>query len=260
MTNTPILNLPLLDAAQSQKILVHNEAIQMLDATFQLNVKSKALSSPPGSPANGDTYIVNGSGSGGWSGLTNDVVGYVNDQWVSFGKKEGWIAWDQNTGRQYVYTSSAWTALDSVVSGFIPRFIATLSADQPIAANTWAKVLYDTEVYDNGVFDNVTNHHFIAPSAGTYIFGATIGWKQTGEVTPTLVRSRFIKNGSTEILARFTSYKLTGTSVYGDELITSINVMCLLAQNDTVEVQQLFLAQASIVPGGISSFWGRKVG
>ena len=50
MANTTHLQLPLLAAAQAQKHVTYNEAIQRLDGLVQLSVKDRDLISPPGSP------------------------------------------------------------------------------------------------------------------------------------------------------------------------------------------------------------------
>ena len=49
--------LPLIDAAQAQKHVTHNEALRLLDALVQLAVESRTLTAPPGSPAEGACYI-----------------------------------------------------------------------------------------------------------------------------------------------------------------------------------------------------------
>ena len=55
---TSKLKLPELTASQSQKHVTHNEALFFLDNLVQLAVIDKDLSTPPGSPTQGATYIV----------------------------------------------------------------------------------------------------------------------------------------------------------------------------------------------------------
>lgn len=54
MVTTPNLDLPYIAAAQAQKHVTHNEAIRALDAVVQLSVLDRSLTSPPGSPAEGE--------------------------------------------------------------------------------------------------------------------------------------------------------------------------------------------------------------
>jgi hypothetical protein len=60
MSNTTHLQLPYLLASQAQKHVTHNEALRLLDAMVQLAVLDRDLTAPPGSPADGDRYIVVG--------------------------------------------------------------------------------------------------------------------------------------------------------------------------------------------------------
>ena len=61
---TTHLLLPYILPAQAQKHVNHNEALRILDGLVQLSVLDRVLSEPPGSPADGDRYIV-GSGATG---------------------------------------------------------------------------------------------------------------------------------------------------------------------------------------------------
>jgi hypothetical protein len=59
MSETIHLALPYIAASQAQKHVTHNEALRMLDALVMLSVKDRDLSAPPGSPEEGDRYLVN---------------------------------------------------------------------------------------------------------------------------------------------------------------------------------------------------------
>jgi len=50
---TPILGIPELEAAQGQKYLTVNQALQRLDALVNLTVFNRTQTAPPGSPAEG---------------------------------------------------------------------------------------------------------------------------------------------------------------------------------------------------------------
>lgn len=58
MTLTPNLLLPFIAQSQAQKEVTHNAGLTVLDALAQISVKSRAMAAPPGSPADGDRYIV----------------------------------------------------------------------------------------------------------------------------------------------------------------------------------------------------------
>ena len=61
---TTHLLLPYILAAQAQKHVTHNEALRILDGLVQLSVLDRDLTSPPGSPADGDRYIVASGATG----------------------------------------------------------------------------------------------------------------------------------------------------------------------------------------------------
>jgi hypothetical protein len=55
---TENLQLPLIEATQSQKHITINEALTKLDATVNLVVKSANILVPPNSASDGDRYLV----------------------------------------------------------------------------------------------------------------------------------------------------------------------------------------------------------
>ena len=53
MTDSTLLGLPYMDAAQSQKHVTHNEALALLDISLQIALDTMNVTVPPGSPAEG---------------------------------------------------------------------------------------------------------------------------------------------------------------------------------------------------------------
>jgi hypothetical protein len=74
MQKSPNLQLPYIAAAQAQKHVTHNEALQALDAIVQLAVLDRDLAVPPPLPNDGDRYIVRPTGSGEWSGHDQELA------------------------------------------------------------------------------------------------------------------------------------------------------------------------------------------
>ncbi|MCC7254216.1 DUF2793 domain-containing protein [Hyphomicrobium sp.] len=108
MDQTTKLNLPYILAAQSQKHVTHNEALRALDALVQLAVVDKDLSAPPGSPAEGDCYIVATSPTGAWAGHATHVAAFQNSAWAFHVPREGWLAWVEDENKLYVFDGAAW--------------------------------------------------------------------------------------------------------------------------------------------------------
>ena len=80
-TDTAHLGLPYLAAAQAQKHVTHNEALRILDTVVQLAVIDASLTAAPGSPAQGDRYIVGASATGDWAGHGKEVAAFVDGAW-----------------------------------------------------------------------------------------------------------------------------------------------------------------------------------
>ena len=57
MDLTENLQIPYILPSQAQKHVTHNEAIKVLDAIVQLAVETRALATPPATPAPGGRYI-----------------------------------------------------------------------------------------------------------------------------------------------------------------------------------------------------------
>jgi hypothetical protein len=92
--NTP--NLSLTDANLS-----------LLDAIIQLAVKDRDLSTPPGSPTNGDRYLVGASPTGAWAGQAGKIAIYYSG-WSFLTPREGWRAWIDDEDLFVRYTGSTW--------------------------------------------------------------------------------------------------------------------------------------------------------
>ncbi|MDR3494082.1 MAG: DUF2793 domain-containing protein [Ancalomicrobiaceae bacterium] len=108
MTSTTRLGLPLIDAAQAQKHVTHNEAINALDQLVQASVLTRTLAAPPASPADGDAYIVASSPTGAWAGKSNDIAAWQDGIWCFYAPRPGWCAWVVDETRSFAWSGSAW--------------------------------------------------------------------------------------------------------------------------------------------------------
>jgi len=78
---------------------------------FHLTIKDRDLTAPPGSPANGDTYIPLAPATGAWAGHENKVVVYeiATTSWIIYTPREGWTAYVSDEDVLIGHTGSAWT-------------------------------------------------------------------------------------------------------------------------------------------------------
>lgn len=111
MSNTPNLQLPYLDANQNQKTVTHNAALTVLDALVNCQIQSAALTAPPGSPGDGQCWIVASGGTGAWAGHDLNIAAWQDGAWAFYPPTRGMIAYDDAVSGLLVWSGSAWTAL-----------------------------------------------------------------------------------------------------------------------------------------------------
>jgi len=80
---------------------------------FHLSALSRALATPPASPADGATYIVAASPTDAWAGRAGAVAVWVAGtpgQWVFATPRTGWFAFIEDESVMSVFKSGAWSA------------------------------------------------------------------------------------------------------------------------------------------------------
>jgi hypothetical protein len=128
VTTTPRLALPYILAQQAQKEVTHAAALNRLDALVQPVVQQVGLNAPPGSPADGQCWIIGTSPTGAWAGQANRLVQRIGGAWLFHAPFVGLVAFDAATLSQRVWNGSAWTLLS-------PRILeASVTYDPPSLA------------------------------------------------------------------------------------------------------------------------------
>jgi hypothetical protein len=136
--------------------------LRAFDQLVQGTVKAVNQNTPPGSPANGDAYVVGSAPTGAWAGQAGKVAVYSTEiattdtntkvpAWEFHTPKAGWIFFSEADGDFALYTGAAWT-FDFKFAG-IPQFAGTNStgagsaslgancpAVTPTAPYTWIQV------------------------------------------------------------------------------------------------------------------------
>jgi hypothetical protein len=87
------------------------------DALIQLAVKNRTTTSPPGSPAAGDCYVVATGGSGAWTGHDGKIAAYYNG-WLFFTPIEGWHIWVDDEDVLLLYDGSSWVSPSPTATNF----------------------------------------------------------------------------------------------------------------------------------------------
>jgi hypothetical protein len=113
---TSNLALPQILSAQAQKHVTHNDALRLLDGMVQIGVQSRVLTAPPGSPTEGDRYIVASGATGVWAGWDLNVAFWTDGAWLRLVPRRGWVAWSVADAGLYVWNGTAWTPVGGGIS------------------------------------------------------------------------------------------------------------------------------------------------
>lgn len=108
MSETPMLGLPLLAAAQAQKHVTHNEALLLLDGLVQLSVRSRQLAAPPADAVAGDQFIVAAAATGDWQGQGGKLANRDEAGWRFFTPRRGWRLWVVDEDALLVFDGAVW--------------------------------------------------------------------------------------------------------------------------------------------------------
>jgi hypothetical protein len=128
VTTTPRLALPYILAQQAQKEVTHAAGLNRLDALVQPVVEQVGRNTPPGSPADGQSWIVGSTPTGAWAGQANRLAQRIGGTWVFHAPFVGLVVFDAAALAQRVWSGSAWTLL-------APRLLeGSVSYDPPILA------------------------------------------------------------------------------------------------------------------------------
>ncbi len=132
MTTSADLGIPYIETAQAQPDVTHNDALNLLQAVIN-GVISQGDTTPPGSPTEGDAYIVGSSATGAWAGRDDCIAAYFGTSWVFLpnednngtpitpgARQEGLRVWVRDEAQYYVYVGDgaspetfSWTPLMS---------------------------------------------------------------------------------------------------------------------------------------------------
>lgn len=162
MADTANLLLPLMEAAQSQKHVTHNEALLILDAVVQLSVISDSVTAPPGGAADGDRYIVGSGATGAWDDKDLNVAVRLDGAWTFLVPKDGWIAWVESTNALMVWIGSAWVDF-AAANGLLSLMTAADGTLTMLGVNTSADSTNRLAVKSDAV---LLSHDDVTPGTG----------------------------------------------------------------------------------------------
>jgi hypothetical protein len=146
-----------------------NPNFALLEALVHLTIIS-ITATPPGSPANGDCYVVGSSATGAWAGHDKAVaIYYTSGGWVFVAPVVGLRAFNRATDSYWRYSGTAWitetagsvTGPGSAVDGNVPVFDGTSGEDlrdsgKPLPVGAIVGDT-DTQILTNKIIDGAHN-------------------------------------------------------------------------------------------------------
>lgn len=109
MTETPIASAVYIVAGAEGQVPYVNAAFNRLEQLAQLTVENLTISSTPASASAGVAYIVASGATGAFSTHANDVAVYYSG-WLYMKPRDGWQAYDKDTGQVVVFDGTVWSA------------------------------------------------------------------------------------------------------------------------------------------------------
>ena len=111
MSDTSRLGLPRIDAAQSQKHVTHNEALDRLDVLLHLSVGARNLVTPPANPSEGWQGLVGTAPTGAFAGHALQVASWNDSEWEFYMPRKGWRAYVESDAALFVFDGTDWVRL-----------------------------------------------------------------------------------------------------------------------------------------------------
>ena len=108
MSATVRLALPFVAAGQDQPEVTVNTGLNRLDVYVQTSVIDKDLATPPGSPAEGDMYIIAAVATGDWAGREKQIAHLLDGSWTFKEATEGMLAFVEDELALYIFYSATW--------------------------------------------------------------------------------------------------------------------------------------------------------
>jgi hypothetical protein len=134
--NTFNLTLPTWDEGNTEPNLVFNALLLAMDALVQFTPEA-ITASPPGSPTDGQAWIIAASPTGVWVGKAQQVAIAMGGNWIYYAPTEGWMGYVKNLDSNYQFDGSTWNAFSGGGGGSShPIAIQLAVSDETTAITT----------------------------------------------------------------------------------------------------------------------------
>lgn len=123
---TPRFALPFIMPGQAQKEIYHNEALTLVDAALHASVEGGPEAVPPAEPEEGQSWIVDSSPEGAWSGRAETLATWTAGGWRFLAPLAGMLVWNKALACWIYWTGSGWT------DGALPAARITIDGEQVV--------------------------------------------------------------------------------------------------------------------------------
>jgi hypothetical protein len=112
MSASANLALPFIEGGELLPDVTLNETLRLIDTLVQLAIVDRDLNVPPGSPVEGQRWIVKASPSptGAWAGHGSHIAAWQDGGWVFCTPKLGWFAYVIDEGALVAWSGAAWVS------------------------------------------------------------------------------------------------------------------------------------------------------
>lgn len=116
MSLTPRIGITEIQHNEVNGDVTFNDMLRFADFHLQPFVEDLAPVTVPGSPSNGQAWIIDTPGNWSTDALGNtptlyDIAHRYNGAWYYYTPAAGWVIFDKDTLAQYYYSGSTWVAL-----------------------------------------------------------------------------------------------------------------------------------------------------
>lgn len=149
MTDTPRLGNEFLDPGSLQIDVPFNDLLQWLDANVNLDVVSATTTAQPGSPSDGQAYILPSGKTGTqWGGFTaGQIAYYYSGAWTAYTVKAGTLARAADTGELHFSTASnTWRTLSALLGSKGTDLASAATVDLGAATGDYVHITGTTTI------------------------------------------------------------------------------------------------------------------
>ena len=225
--------------------------LRAIDALLMCAVINRSTSAPPGSPANGDAYIVQATGTGAWAGHDNAIAIWTTDnplagsgEWEFYPAANGLFVYSVADTAVYFWNGTAWTAVgggggggSSTLAGDTDVTIATPAAGQLLTYNgsKWVNAGAAPPTAIAGVNNQTASYVLVLGDAG-FIVRMNVATANTCTIPP---HSSVAFQLQTVVTVRQIGAGITTIAAGGGVTINSPSTLAIARANGTVQLVQV---------------------